>query len=72
MGEDPIKGEIEEIPQPTDSFIRVSNVRKLDGKEIPNLAMGVDSVIYPWHRITFVELMAGEKDLGEVVGFFRT
>ncbi len=72
MGEDPIRGEIEEIPAPTDAFVRVTNVRRVDGKEVANIDPKADSIIYPWHRLTFVELMASEKDLGEVVGFFRT
>jgi hypothetical protein len=71
MGEDPVLAEIEQDPQPSDAFLRVSNMRKRDGKEVPYLASGVQSVIYPWHRITFVEMMPSEEERSNVVDFFR-
>jgi hypothetical protein len=71
MGEDPVLADIEQDPQPGDMFIRVSNMRKRDGKDVPYLAAGVQSVIFPWHRITFVEMMPSEEERGQVVDFFR-
>jgi hypothetical protein len=70
-GEDPIIGEMEEDPQPSDAFIRVSNLRRRDGKDVPYLAGGVQSVIYPWHRVTFIEMMVSEEERGNVIDFFR-
>jgi hypothetical protein len=29
-------------------------------------------VIFPWHRITFVELMPSDEERSSVVDFFRT
>jgi hypothetical protein len=46
-------------------------MRKRDGKDVPYLAAGVQSVIFPWHRITFVEMMPSEEERGQVVDFFR-
>jgi hypothetical protein len=71
MGEDPILADLEQDPQPTDNFIRVSNLRKKDGKDVPYIAGGVQSVIFPWHRITFVEVMPSEEERGQVIDFFR-
>jgi hypothetical protein len=71
VGEDPIVGEIDEDPQPGDAFLRVSNLRKRDGKDVPSLTAGVLSVIYPWHRITFLEMMPSEEDRASVIDFFR-
>lgn len=71
MGEDPVLAEIEQDPQPSDAFLRVSNMRKRDGKDVPYLASGVQFVIFPWHRITFVELMPSEEERSNVVDFFR-
>lgn len=71
MGEDPVVAEIEQEPQPSDAFIRVSNLRKKDGKDVHYLAPGVQSVIYPWHRITFVEIMVSEEERSKVIDFFR-
>jgi hypothetical protein len=71
MGEDPVVGEIEQDPQPTDNFVRISNLRKKDGKEVHYIAAGVHSVIYPWHRITFLEIMVSEEERSKVIDFFR-
>jgi hypothetical protein len=72
MGEDPILADIDQEPQPTDLYVKVSNLRKRDGKEVSYLTAGVQSVIYPWHRITFLELMVSEEERGSVIDFFRT
>ena len=71
MGEDPVLADLENDPQPGDNFLRVSNMRKRDGKDVPYLAAGVQSVIFPWHRITFVELMPSDEERGNVIDFFR-
>lgn len=71
MGEDPVLADIDEEPQPTDAFIKVMNMRKRDGKDVPYLASGVQAVIFPWHRITFIELMPSEEERDRVVDFFR-
>jgi len=71
MGEEPVLAEIEQDPQPSDAFLRVSNMRKRDGKDVSYLASGVQSVVFPWHRIAFVELMPSEEERSNVVDFFR-
>lgn len=70
-GEDPVLADIDQEPQPSDAFIKVFNMRKRDGKPIAYLAAGVQSVIFPWHRITFVEMMPSEEERSSVVDFFR-
>ncbi len=67
---DPVVGEIEELPSPTDQFIMVSNPRKLDGKDLHYLAVGVVQVIWPMQRINFIELMPTEED-EQIIGFVR-
>jgi hypothetical protein len=71
MGEDPVLADLEQDPQPSDAFIKVSNMRKRDGKDVAYLASGVQAVIFPWHRITFIELMPSAEERGQVVDFFR-
>lgn len=71
-GEDPVLADLEHEPQPTDAFIRVTNMRKRDGKDVPYIAPGVQSVIFPWHRITFLEIMPSAEERGSVIDFFRT
>ncbi|NCC36007.1 hypothetical protein [Candidatus Chloroploca sp. Khr17] len=71
-GEDPILADLDDEPQPTDLFLKVSNMRRRDGKPVPYLAAGVQAVIFPWHRITFIELMPSEEERSSVVDFFRS
>lgn len=70
-GEDPIVAEIDGEPQPSDMFIKVSNLTKRDGRPPNYLTGGVQSVIYPWHRVTFLELMPSEEERESVIDFFR-
>ena len=71
MGEDPFLAEIDELPEPTDQAISFSNPRKRDGKSLHYVAPETISVIFPWHRINFVEVMPSEETRGEIDLFFR-
>ena len=70
-GEDPLLADLDNDPEPGDQFIRVTNMRKRDGKPVSYLAAGVQAVIFPWHRITFVEMMPSDEERSSVVDFFR-
>ncbi|MBU0490845.1 MAG: hypothetical protein KKA73_08585 [Chloroflexi bacterium] len=71
LNEDPIRAEMEELPSPSDSTITFMAPRKLDGKPIPYITAGAVSFIFPWHRISFLEVMTSEEERREVVDFFR-
>ena len=71
IGEDPVLGEMENEPQTTDNFIMVSNLRKRDGKDVHYLSPGVQTVAFPWSRLTFLEFMVNEEERGKVLDFFR-
>lgn len=71
VGEDPVIAEIDQEPQPSDNFIHITNMRKRDGKEVHYLSPGVQSVMFPWSRITFLEIMVDEEERGKVIDFFR-
>jgi hypothetical protein len=70
-GEDPVVAEIEQDPDPRDAFVRVSNMQKRDGKAVAYLAGGVQAVLFPWHRITFLEIMPSDEERDSVIGLFR-
>jgi hypothetical protein len=70
-GEDPVLADMDMEPNPSDSFIKVTNMRKRDGKPVNYLAGGVQYVLFPWHRITFIEMMPSEEERSQVVDFFR-
>jgi hypothetical protein len=74
LNEDAVMAEIEKLPDPQDNCLVVHNPRKRDGNPLPLLVDGVTTVIYPWTRVTYVEILdeAGSISSGDsIVGFFR-
>jgi hypothetical protein len=69
-GEDPVLGEVEELPTATDTTITVSNPRRRDEKDLPYLHETVVTVIWPMHRINFVEVLP-TKEEEDLIGFVR-
>lgn len=68
--EEPIVGEIEELPTAGDSVLILKNPRKRTGQDVDFLAANVNVVIWPWVGINFVEIMPSEAE-EEIVGFIR-
>ncbi len=72
MGEEPFLAEADKLPDPTDSFLHFTNPRKRDGKPISYIAREATDFFLPWHRISIVEVLRGEKEEEvEVLEFFR-
>lgn len=69
-GEDPVLGEVEEMPTSTDTIITVNNPRRRDEKDLPYLHETVTTVIWPMHRINFIEIMPTREE-EELIGFVR-
>jgi len=68
--EDPIVCELEEMPDPSSLFLTIHNPRRRDGKDIHYLDEDVTSMLIPWHRVNFVQLLPS-ADAEEVIGFVR-
>lgn len=62
--------EIDEMPGPTDTLIKLSNPRQRDGKDLIFLEHNVVTVYWPWSEISFMEVLPGES-AEEVVSFVR-
>ena len=69
-GEDPVVGEVEELPSPTDNTITISNPRRRDGKDLPYLESNVVTVVWPIHRVNFMEIMPTAEE-ERLIGFVR-
>ncbi len=70
--EDPFLAEVEDLPDPQDNFVRIRNPRKRDGKALSFITNGATSFLYPWSRISFIEVMDETQSSSEsIVGFFR-
>lgn len=70
QNEDPVIGEVDELPAASDRLIKVDNPRRLDNKDLPYLAENVTSVLWPAHRLNFIEVVGGEDD-EDIFGFVR-
>ncbi len=68
--EDPVLGEMDELPKTDDQIVIVKNPRKKDGKDIHYLEPAVTIVVFPMHRVNFVEIMpTGEEE--DIISFVR-
>jgi len=68
--DDPIVGEVEELPTTSDTIITVTNPRRRDGKEIHFLQSDVVSVIWPLSQVAFIEVLPSEAEEA-IVSFVR-
>ncbi len=69
--EDPFLAEVDDLPDPKDNFIMVRHPRKRDGKALTFITTGATAFMYPWSRISFVEVLDETNAPDSVVGFFR-
>jgi len=69
-GEEPIAGEVEELPQPNDTMLTVINPRRRDGKDIHYIDSRAVKVVWPLERISFIEILGGEEE-EQIIGFVR-
>lgn len=70
MNEDPVVGDVDELPQKTDTLIFIKNPRRRDGKDLPYLELNVTSAAWPVVRLSFVEVLPGAEE-EEIISFVR-
>ncbi|HVM71488.1 MAG TPA: hypothetical protein VMT91_06990 [Anaerolineales bacterium] len=68
--EDPIVGELDELPGATDTIIVVNNPRRRDGKDVQYLTNDVIKVIWPVSQVSFIEVLPSEGE-ERIIGFVR-
>jgi hypothetical protein len=66
QNEDPVLGELDNLPGAGDSTVTVKNPRRRDGKDLPYLDPSVTTVVWPMSRINFIEVMPG-RDEEEII-----
>ncbi len=69
--EEPILGEIEEMPKPADNSVTCTGLRRRDGKSLAFVTPEATTFIFPWHRISFLEILPSEEEREEIIEFFR-
>lgn len=59
---EPIKVDVDELPHPQDNVIVGKNARERNDKELDMLDEGVTTLIIPWWRINFVQVLPSPED----------
>lgn len=72
VGQDPFMAEIDKLPEATDQLITFINPRRRDNKPLHYVEDQTLSVIFPLHRISFIEVCPDEAGQEDVDLFFRT
>jgi hypothetical protein len=68
--EEPIIGELDDLPSVVDTLVAVHNPRRRDGKDISYLSSDAITVIWPVSQITFIEVMPSES-AEKLIGFVK-
>jgi len=63
-------GEIDELPEKTDTIITISNPRLRDGKDVHYIEPNVTKVIWPIARVALIEVLESAED-ENLIGFVR-
>ncbi|RPI30983.1 MAG: hypothetical protein EHM70_12580 [Chloroflexota bacterium] len=70
QNEDPVMGEVNDLPAPGDSLVSIMNPRRMDGKDLHYLTENVINVLWPVHRLNFIEIIPTREE-EELIGFVR-
>lgn len=68
---DPVKLDVEEVPKPTDTCIVGKNPRERGDKEVDWIEDGVNTVVFPWWRVIYVEVLPTKEEEAEFPLPFR-
>ena len=71
LNEDPILADMDELPDPGATYFSCNNLRKRDGKPVTYITPGAKTILFPWSRLNFIEVMTTEEERREVFDFFR-
>lgn len=60
--EDPVLGEMDALPELTDSLIMLKHPRRKDGKDVSYLEADVTTVYWPLSRVSFIEVLPSREE----------
>ena len=60
-GQAAVLGDIQASPGPSYTSITINNPRRRDDKELPYIVETVVSVIWPMHRVNFIEILPSRE-----------
>ncbi|NDJ62501.1 MAG: hypothetical protein GYB67_15340 [Chloroflexi bacterium] len=68
---EPIKLDVDTVPEPTDSVLIGKNPREKTEREVGWIEDGVTTIVLPWHRINYIEILPAPSDETEFPMPFR-
>ncbi len=68
---EPVKAEVEELPKPGDTVVMCKNPRDRGDKEFAWVDDGVTTVLFPWWRINYIQVLPGVTEEEEFPMPFR-
>lgn len=69
--QEPVKVDVEDMPQPSDTMIVGRNPRDRKDKEVTWLDEGVTTVMFPWSRINLIQVLPSAEAEAEFPMPFR-
>lgn len=61
-GREAIKIDVDDMPNPTDNCVVGKNPREKTDREVTWIEDGVTTLIFPWHQITFLEVLPSAEE----------
>ncbi|NWJ48362.1 MAG: hypothetical protein HXX08_21100 [Chloroflexi bacterium] len=71
LNQDAIVGEMEKLPDPKDSFVSISNPRKMDNRPVTFIDKRARVIMFPWNQIFFIEVMESEEEKRDTLNIWR-
>lgn len=68
---EPVKLDVDQLPSPTDTCIIGKNPRTRSDKEVLGIDEGVTTVIYPWWRINYIQVLPTGEEAPEFILPYR-
>lgn len=68
---DPIKLDVDEMPKASDNVIIGSNPRERSDKDITWVDDGVTTIIIPWWRINYIQVLPDPTEEMDLPSFYR-
>lgn len=69
--QEPVKVDVESMPNPGDQVLICKNPRERNDKPFSWVDDGVTTVIFPWWRINYVQVMPTGEDIIEFPLWYR-